>query len=166
MHVHMYSALTNYTVSLHVCCCTSDDHTINKAIAIDVYSTTPVAAQFWENYQFPLIESFVGFWIQAIYSNNNNQRHHQRFSMKWDLQQQQWQKMRVHVFHILYYRACTVLLFCTFENCPTTCLSMLGGASWRRGSRAGRWPHRISMLLRAFLALRDTQSVQERKEKK
>lgn len=42
----------------------------------------------------------------------------------------------------------------TFENCPTTCFSILGGASWRRGSRAGRWVQRLRMLLRAFLDCR------------
>ena len=39
----------------------------------------------------------------------------------------------------------------TLENWPTTCLRMLGGASWRRGSRAGRWTQRVKMFLRAFL---------------
>lgn len=39
----------------------------------------------------------------------------------------------------------------TLLNCPTTCLRMFGGASWRRGSRAGRWTHFCRMFFRAFL---------------
>ena len=40
----------------------------------------------------------------------------------------------------------------TLLNWPTTCLSMLGGASCNRGSRAGRWTHFCRMFLSAFFA--------------
>jgi hypothetical protein len=39
----------------------------------------------------------------------------------------------------------------TLLNWPTTCFRMLGGASWSRGSRAGRKTHFWSKFLSAFL---------------
>ena len=47
------------------------------------------------------------------------------------------------------YMYCTCT--CTFENWPATCLRILGGASWRSGSSAGRCVQRRRILLRAFL---------------
>ena len=40
----------------------------------------------------------------------------------------------------------------TLLNWPTTCLRIFGGASWRRGSRAGRWTHFCRMFFSAFFA--------------
>ena len=42
-------------------------------------------------------------------------------------------------------------MYCTLENWPATCLRILGGASWRSGSSAGRCVQRRRILLRAFL---------------
>lgn len=44
----------------------------------------------------------------------------------------------------------------TLENWPNTCLRIFGGASWSKGSRAGRCKQWVSIFLSAFLDYKHT----------